>query len=98
MKTLLTGATGFLGSAVLRQLVEDGQNVPLWSSGSRGQQEGSRSHNPRDYLPEPIRRHDGLARALPIDLYQDDSANAEPLPQDVAELGSQDGTTEPLQS
>ncbi len=27
MKTLLTGATGFLGSAVLRQLVEDGQNV-----------------------------------------------------------------------
>tara|TARA_A100001037_G_scaffold297434_1_gene319447 strand:- start:741 stop:1733 length:993 start_codon:yes stop_codon:yes gene_type:complete len=27
MKTLLTGATGFLGSAVLRQLVEDGRNV-----------------------------------------------------------------------
>ena len=27
MKTLLTGATGFLGSAVLRQLVDDGQNV-----------------------------------------------------------------------
>ena len=27
MKTLLTGATGFLGSAVLRKLVDDGQNV-----------------------------------------------------------------------
>ncbi|MFL2540601.1 MAG: hopanoid-associated sugar epimerase [Candidatus Latescibacterota bacterium] len=27
MKTLLTGATGFLGSAILRKLVDDGQNV-----------------------------------------------------------------------
>ena len=27
MKTLLTGATGFLGSAVLRLLVDDGQDV-----------------------------------------------------------------------
>ena len=27
MTTLLTGATGFLGSAILRQLVDDGQNV-----------------------------------------------------------------------
>jgi len=29
MKTLITGSTGFLGSAVLRELLDDGREVKL---------------------------------------------------------------------